>query len=1031
MKPKPKRPFFQRLFIFCSVAFIVYSVVGFILAPVILKNQLEKRLPAELGRPVRIESIRVNPWILSMTIEGLAISDPDGGPFVAWDRVYVNFDPTTFFVKEWRFQEITAIAPSGRVIIDDKGVFNFADLLEKFAPKADEPEKAAWPLRVAKLVVNGARLDFADHSRSQEFATQVGPVNFALVQFYTSPNRDAPYQFTAETESGEKLSWSGTLSVNPVASEGELQVSGIRPGKYAPYYRDLIRFDVLDGTLDVSGRYKASLSDAGNVALLNDGRVHLMGFKIAPRGTTAPALELHDLELNGIEADATAITMKAAKVAVTGGNASVRRDQEGTIDLLAMLMPVPSSADTTTTPSPSQDRPKPQVEIASFSVRQFRATFDDLSTPRPARNTLENIDVDVEKLTLAEGASMPLRIAVTLPRTGSANVSGNFVLSPLQATLAVNAANVSLASLSPYIEPMVNVHLTKGAVSTNGEARVALPENQPMELEYKGDLTIDQFGAVDGVRNEELVGWSKLAVTGIDFKGMPVSVAIKEITWTDPKAHVLINPDGSINLLAALEPAPGPESATEATSREATTPPAEQTPLPKISIGSVKLTNGAFTFADRSVQPEVSTAINQFGGTITGLSSENMASADVDLKATVGGSGPVTISGKLNPLGENKLVDLKVDIENVELTPFSPYSGKFAGFELARGKLFVDVDAKVQNETVDMSNVVTLTQFTFGAPTQSPDATKLPVRLAVALLKDTEGKITLDVPVQGRLSDPSFRIGKVVAGVIGNLLTKVATSPFSLLGAMFGGGGEELAFQEFAPGEAELTPDNLKKLETLTKALKARPALNLEITGSFDAAADGQVLKLERLAQKVRSRLWDERRAMDADVPPPDQMVITPEDELAMIQKLFAEAFPDSAPELTAVSPPPAPEPVAVEEKKPERRGFFRKAADIVTLKAWRDGDSDEDEEEKTVAAPPPTVESSAAVGPAWPSVEEMKAKLAETIEVTTDDHRRIAARRAERVREHFIQQEIAGERLFLANVNAEGKGARVFLQLQ
>lgn len=1030
---KPKRPFIQRLFIFCTVAFIAYSLVGFVLAPLILKNQLEKRLPAELGRAVRIESVRLNPWILSMTIEGLAISDRDGGPFVAWDRVYVNFDPTTFFVREWRFQEITAIGPAGNVIIDDKGVFNFADLVEKFAPKTDEPEKPAWPLRVAKLVVNGARLDFADHSRSQDFATHIGPVNFALVQFHTTPNRDAPYEFNAETESGEKLRWSGTLSVNPVASEGELHVSGIRPGKYAPYYRDLTRFDVLEGTLDMSGRYKASLSEAGNVALLNDGRVHLMGFKIAPRGVTDPVLELHDLELSGIEADATAMTMKAAKVALIGGSATVRRDQEGTIDLMEMLMPVSSSesGETATTTPPQPEGPKPQVEIAEFSVRQFRATFDDLSTPRPAHNTIENVDLDVEKMTLAEGASMPLRIAVTLPRTGSANVSGNFVLSPLQATLAVDATNVSLASISPYIEPMVNVHLTKGAVSTKGEARVALPENQPMELEYKGDLSIDQFGAVDGVRNEELVGWSKLSVAGIDFKGMPVSVAIKEITWTDPKAHVLINRDSSINLLAALQPAPGPESAGAEASPEASTSPAGKTPLPKISIGSVKVTNGAFTFADRSVQPEVSTAINQFGGTITGLSSENLASADVDLKATVDGSGPVTITGKLNPLGENKLVDLKVDVENVELTPFSPYSGKFAGFELARGKLFLDVDAKVQNEAVDMTNVVTLTQFTFGAPTESPDATKLPVRLAVALLKDTEGKIMLDVPVQGSLSDPSFRIGKVVGRVIGNLLTKVATSPFSLLGAMFGGGGEELAFQEFAPGEAELTPDNLKKLETLTKALKGRPALNLEITGSFDAAADGQVLKMERLAQKVRSRIWDERRAMDADVPPPDQMVVTPEDELAMIQKLFAEAFPDSAPELTATPPPPAPEPVAVEEKKPERRGFFRKAADIVTLKAWRDGDSDEDEDEKTAAAPPPVVESSEAVAPAWPSVEEMKAKLAETIEVTTDDHRRIAARRAERVREHFVQQGIAGERLFLANVNAESKGARVFLQLQ
>src|SRR6185436_10526776 len=142
-----------------------------------------------------------------------------------------------------------------------------------------------------------------------------------------------------------------------------------------------------------------------------------------------------------------------------------------------------------------------------------------------------------------------------------------------------------------------------------------------------------------------------------------------------------------------------------------------------------------------------------------------------------------------------------------------------------------------------MENVVTLNQFTFGAATNSPDATKLPVRLGVALLKDSEGKMIIDIPVAGRLGDPEFRIGRVVWRVVGNLLTKAATSPFSLLGSMFGGGGDELAFQEFAPGATELAPDGLAKLVTLTKALRARPGLNLEIAGSFDSAADGFALK--------------------------------------------------------------------------------------------------------------------------------------------------------------------------------------------
>jgi hypothetical protein len=742
-------------------------------------------------------------------------------------------------------------------------------------------------------------------------------------------------------------------------------------------------------------------------------------------------LELHDLELKGVEADAETMTASVQKVALIGGRVAVVRDESGKIDLLSMIEPVAAAQPPAASPPVADGGRKPQVEIAEVSVRQFSGRFEDRTTPRPAINTIENADIDVQKISLAEGTSMPLRVALTLPRGGATTLAGSFSLSPLQATLTVEVTNVALALVSPYVEPFANVNITQGAVSVNGEVRVALPANQPMEIGYTGDANIAQFGAVDGTRKDKLVGWSQLFVKGIDLKALPLAVAVKEVSWEDPTAHVIVDRSGAINLQTVLQPA------TAEGNEEANTTPVdnaaagEAAPRPRISIGRVKITNGAFTFADRSVQPEVNTAINQFGGTITGLSTDNLAKAEVDLQATLGGSGPISITGKFDPLGENKSVDLKVDMNDVELTPFSPYSGKFAGFELARGKLFLDVDAKMQDEALDMSNVVTLTQFTFGAPTQSPDAIKMPVRLAVALLKDTEGKITLDVPVQGSLADPSFRIGKVVTGVIMNLLAKVATSPFSLLGAMFGGGGEELAFQEFVPGEVEVQPDDVKKLETLTKALQGRPALNLEISGSFDTAADGLVLKQRRLAQMVRSRLWDDRRAVDPTVPPPDQLVVTPEDERAMIRKLFAEKFPDSMPPPVEPPPIPEPEPIAV---VPQRRGFFDRASDIVTFKALRDKFSDDDDEDKKAAQPPPVVQAEPEATtqvPAGPPFEEMKARLMDTIEVNTDDLRRLAARRAERIRDYFIQQNIAGERLFLAHVPEESRGAKAFLQLQ
>jgi Domain of Unknown Function (DUF748) len=426
----------------------------------------------------------------------------------------------------------------------------------------------------------------------------------------------------------------------------------------------------------------------------------------------------------------------------------------------------------------------------------------------------------------------------------------------------------------------------------------------------------------------------------------------------------------------------------------------------------------------------VQVAVTQFGGTIAGLSSENPCRSEVDLRASVDGVGPVTITGKLDPLAANLFVDLAVGAKSVDLVPLSPYSGKYAGYELARGQLFLDVKARVADRKVNMANVVTLNQFTFGAPTHSPDATHLPVRLGVALLKDLDGKIVIDVPVAGSLDDPSFRIGKVVWRVIGNLLTKAAVSPFSLLGSMFGGGGEELSYQEFAPGAVVPLPTEAPKLATLVKALTNRPGLSLSIEGDYDPAADAYALQQQKLADLIRRKIWEARRAADPNLPPPAQLTISPAEHLAMLKQLFDAKFPPGTqfgtplPTPPAVAPPPpAPPP-----------GLVKRVVNFITFESARarraaeEAQSKAAEERKQAAA-------AAVVAGLPPAV--MTARLAETMAVDANDLRALAAARAASVRDYLMTTgKIAADRLFLAQPSSAtpaklDRGPRVFFELQ
>ena len=1046
-RKKKKGP--RRLLI-AGIILALYTIGGFFVAPKIVKSQLEKRASALLAREVTVQKVRVNPYALSVTLEGFDIREANGqAPFLGWDRLYVNFDALKSLLGAWTFSDIELDGFHVGAELRKDGSFNFTDIVNRFAatpPGAQAPATPAAlpPIRVISLKVNNARATFADASRTRPFRTTLGPTTFSATEFRTAKDRGAPYHFEAVTESGEKLAWSGTLSAVPVASTGELQLENIALAKYAPYYADLVQADVTEGKLSLQGRYEMKFDGDDRVMKLLGGAAQLHGLKLVERANQAVAFELPSLEVTGVSADALALKAVIASVTLTGGRVHARREKDGSINLLTMLQPPAAEAVAAATPTPgpaptAQPSPAklPDFKLGEVALKNFQVEIADLAAPRPAQLTLGNIQASLKDVTLADGAVMPLSLALDWAPQGTVKVEGTVALKPeIKADLKTNVTALALLPLSPYLEQFANARIAQGAVSLNGAVQAALPAGSAPAITFDGGVTVDQFGLVDGVRNEELAGFASLALNGLKATTSPqLAVSLAELNVTSPYARVVVAADKSLNLatLAKTEPEAGGGAsrsdgvvATTGESGRKAPPTTAQAPLPKIEIAKVTITGGDFSLADHSLEPNVRMAVGQFGGTIIGMTSANLGRGDVDLKALVDGVGPVSITGKLDPLGARKFVDLKIDFKNVDLVPLSPYSGKYAGYELARGKLNVDVQAKLDDRQLDVANVITLNQFTFGSPVESKEATKLPVRLGVALLKDINGQIVIDVPMSGSIDDPNLRIGKVVLRVIVNLLTKAAVSPFALLGSMFGGGGDELAWQEFAPGGSELQATELKKLETMVKALTNRPGLSVALEGGYDGPADTFALRQQKFAALVRGRIWAAKHATDPNIAPPDKLEITPEMGAAMIKQLFDEKFPPG----TQFGAPLSVAPATTAAPAGAKRSFLRRILDLITFRS-----SPEPIARPTGAAKTETVAANATgAAPTGPTVEEMSGRMAETMEVTDDDLRALAAARAQRVRDYFINEgKISADRLFLiqGKEQRENKGPRVFLTLQ
>src|SRR3990172_9154652 len=450
-------------------------------------------------------------------------------------------------------------------------------------------------------------------------------------------------------------------------------------------------------------------------------------------------------------------------------------------------------------------------------------------------------------------------------------------IAPPSLRAKVRVAGFPIGPVQPYFTDKVKILVTGGAVSAEGNVSIDAAKGTPTNVEYKGEASVNGFSSVDKARGEEFLRFATLHIGGVDARFPPTRVVIDEIALSDFFSRIIVTPDATLNVQgivakvadvrdeASAKPAPAPAD-------DAAKPPAAET-----RIGTVTLQGGTILLSDQYVKPNYTASLVESGGRVSGLSSGEGRQADVDLRGKLENSAPLEIRGRINPLSENLFVDLTVDFKDMDLSPLSPYTGRYAGYGIRKGKLALGLKYRIEKKKLDAENKVFLDQFTFGEAVDSPDATKLPVRLAVALLKDRKGEIHLDLPVTGRIDDPEFSVWKIVLKIVVNLLVKAATSPFALLGALFGG-GEELAYLEFDPGLFVPPVTDAGKIANLAKALNERPALILEIEGHVDPEKDKEALRQLAFRRKVAAQKVKDIARRGAGAPAIDNVRIEPSD---------------------------------------------------------------------------------------------------------------------------------------------------------
>jgi hypothetical protein len=540
-------------------------------------------------------------------------------------------------------------------------------------------------------------------------------------------------------------------------------------------------------------------------------------------------LHLPSLNVNMTSVEPFVSNIHLARIAIESPELVIRRDKEGEINLLNLTK--------------KQVEKLPQKEAAAASKKKsgFKFRVDDVllykadiiymdSQPSdPFKLHFSPLSFKAANLSTEKGATGKVELEGILNKKGEFKDRVTLTLEPLSVDVQSDWKNIGIRAFQPYFTDKVKMDITRGTISSTGNFSLSRNKKDELVIKCTGSVSVSNLAALDKAQSNDFLKFKRLSLDKIKFGYNPFSLSINTISLADFYTRIIINPDASLNVQdifgdnqASKETAIKKEEKKPVT---AETKKKDNQETADIKIGKVVFKNGHIDFSDNNIQPNYSANMFNLTGSVTGLSSKEFSRADVALKGNLGYGSPIEIAGKINPLAKDLFVDLKVGFKDIELSPITPYSNKFLGYPITKGKLTFNVSYLIDKRKLDSQNKVLIDQLTFGEKVESPQAVKAPVTLAATLLTDRNGQINLDLPVSGSLDDPKFKVWSVIWQIIVNLITKAVTSPFDLLSSLTCC-GEELSFIEFDYGSAVISAEETKKISMIGKALNDRPTSN-------------------------------------------------------------------------------------------------------------------------------------------------------------------------------------------------------------
>ncbi|MGO1462533.1 MAG: DUF748 domain-containing protein [Marinobacter sp.] len=910
-----------NLVIGALVLIVLYSLAGFLLLPWWLKRALPDQLEKHMGWQAEVEDVNSNPFALSVEALNLSAHDGDNEKVVGLDRLYINLNFFKLFRGVVGFEAIELEEPFIRLdLLEDYNVNVVRDFQAASAgkdspsPEQTEPEEDQAPpsLYFQQFTINGGELLFRDFTQPERAEFRITPLDLTLNDLATWQRDGQRSDYHLQAALGNQtIEWQGSLSVAPLFSSGSLAVSGMDHNIIGHFLAPYLPYDLRGGKVTVRSDYELQFADTLYLSTSN-GQLSVKELAVAlnkqserPRLTTA-AIAIKDIgfDLNAREASVGPISFEQPEIAVA-------RNKAGEIDWVAALTAFANNNETEeTTAGVLQPEANDQAfrwSLAGMTVSDGRALWQDQQPGQPAELALEQLSLSTGGISSEMEEPMSYKLQATLASGGQLSLNGQVTPEPFTLEAAVSGADIMLPAFEPYVQETANLAVADGKLGLDGNLDLD-GQQEPLTGTFSGTAEVAGLNLQLPGSSKRLISWKTLRLAPIEYNVYPARLEIGTITLAQPAINLVRNANGVHNVEQIV---PAPESG------EAPAEPQQDAGEERqfiFRIGQLMLEKGELDYTDRTLDPAFTTTLDQLNGTVTGLSNVSPQQGKVSLNGRAGGSASVEFDGDIGTLGTDETSNLKLTMSGLSLPGLSPYLGHYLGYGVDSGKLNLDLDYEITGSRIDGSNKIVVDRLGLGEPVASEDAINAPVKLGLALLKNSNGVIEVNLPVSGNMDSPEFNVDQVVMGTFVNVLAKAATSPFSVLGSiadLAGLSGEELGQMSFEPGTAKLAPGEADKLAVLAEALHDRSELLLNIRGGVSPSADGVVLLHDELAKSQDGGLteqdWKEAReaylAGERTLAAPEALTNLANGRGAMVQDLLRDTHGVPAEQLFTLDP--------------------------------------------------------------------------------------------------------------------------------